>query len=229
MSVTYRDIKADVLARMTRGEWRPGELLPNEVDLARSYDCARATVNRALRELAEEGFIERKRRSGTRVKTVPSRRAQFDIPLIRGEIEALGSDYGYELLRRQLVDGPSWLTEQMRITDASPMLHIECLHLCDETPFQFEDRWINLTALPEAREADFTTQGPNEWLVSTVPFSDVELNFTAAQADSSIAYVLNCQPGEALFQMERSTWFEGKPVTYVRMFYHPGYRMTTRY
>ncbi|MGB0439661.1 MAG: GntR family transcriptional regulator, partial [Paracoccaceae bacterium] len=49
MSATYKDVKSDILAKITRGEWPPGSLLPNEIDLAQSYGCARATVNRAMR------------------------------------------------------------------------------------------------------------------------------------------------------------------------------------
>lgn len=69
--VTYRDIKADILGRITRGEWKPGSLIPGELELAETYGSARATVNRAMRELAEDGIIERKRKSGSRVRSSP--------------------------------------------------------------------------------------------------------------------------------------------------------------
>ncbi|HBB82878.1 MAG TPA: GntR family transcriptional regulator, partial [Sulfitobacter sp.] len=51
MKVTYRDVKSDILSKITKGEWPLGSLVPNEVDLAETYGCARATVNRAMREL----------------------------------------------------------------------------------------------------------------------------------------------------------------------------------
>lgn len=75
MAATYREIKADILAKITRGDWRPGALIPSEWELAESYGAARATVNRAMRELAAEGLIERKRKSGTRVRLAPLRQA----------------------------------------------------------------------------------------------------------------------------------------------------------
>ena len=86
MKVTYRDVKTDILSKITKGEWPLGSLVPNEVDLAETYGCARATVNRAMRELADEGFIERRRKAGTRVRMAPVRQARFDIPLVRAEI-----------------------------------------------------------------------------------------------------------------------------------------------
>ena len=86
MTATYRDIKSDILGKITRGEWTPGSLIPGELELAETYGSARATVNRAMRELAEEGIIERKRKSGSRVRLAPLRQARFDIPVIRREI-----------------------------------------------------------------------------------------------------------------------------------------------
>ena len=46
MSATYRDVKADILDKITRGTWAPGSLVPSEVDLAETYGSARATVTR---------------------------------------------------------------------------------------------------------------------------------------------------------------------------------------
>ena len=88
MKAAYKDVKSDILSKITKGEWALGSLIPNEVDLAMTYGCVRSTVNRAMRELAEEGLIERRRKSGTRVRMTPIRQARFDIPIVRAEIEA---------------------------------------------------------------------------------------------------------------------------------------------
>ena len=89
MRTAFRDVKDDIRRRIVGGDWAPGGLIPNEVELAEKFQCARATVNRALRELAEEGLLERKRKAGTRVRKSPLRRAQFEIPQVRQEIERL--------------------------------------------------------------------------------------------------------------------------------------------
>ena len=90
--VTYRDIKADILGKIIRAEWKAGTPIPGELDLAATYGVARATVNRAMRELVEDGIIERKRKSGSRVRMAPLRQARFDIPLVRREIEEAALD-----------------------------------------------------------------------------------------------------------------------------------------
>jgi GntR family histidine utilization transcriptional repressor len=229
MKATYRDVKSDILSRITRGDWQPGALIPNETDLAAAYGCARATVNRAMRELADDGIVERRRKAGTRVRVAPVRQARFDIPIVRAEIVEKGAAYRYALASHEITDAPDWLRARLKLETGAQALHLVCMHYADGDPYQHEDRWINLAVLPQARTVDFTDRGPNEWLVSTIPFSDVEISFSAGLADHGLTGYLACAIGDAVFTVERSTWWEGRAVTYVRLTYRPGHRLTTRY
>lgn len=229
MTKTFREIKDKIRNDIIAGTWKPRELIPNEADLAAEFGCARTTVNRAIRELAEEGLVERKRKAGTRVLNAPRRRAQFEIPIIRNEIEALGQSYGYDLISREVTPVPGWLQEPIGLEKRSKVLHLTCRHLTGSTPYQFEDRWINLAAMPEAETADFTSLVPTEWLIEAVPFSDVEISFSATAADAAVASSLHCAEGTPLFMTERTTWWQGQAITYVRLIFRPGHKMTTRY
>lgn len=229
MTATFRDIKADILGKILRGDWLPGAPIPGEIDLAEAYGVARSTVNRAMRELADEGLIERKRKSGSRVRQAPLRQARFDIPLVRREIEEHGAVYRYALVRSEVLEAPDWLRARLGLPPGGQVRHLICLHFADGAPWQYEDRWINLTLLPQAREADFTTLGPNEWLVAQVPFSEAEISISATSADAGLADHLGCAPGEPLLQIERSTRWQAQPVTLVRLVHQRGHRMTTRY
>jgi GntR family transcriptional regulator, histidine utilization repressor len=229
VTVTFRDIKDDILGKITRGEWKPGSLIPGEMELAERYGSARATVNRAMRELADEGIIERKRKSGSRVRLSPLRQARFDIPLVRREIEQQGHVYRYALVHSEVSTAPDWLRARLGLTVAGKVRHVICLHFADGAPYQLEDRWINLSLLPKARTADLSEVGPNEWLVSQIPFSEVEISISATSADATQADYLSCAPGDSLLQMERSTRWNEKPVTFVRLVHHRGHRMTARY
>ncbi|MFD2738926.1 UTRA domain-containing protein [Sulfitobacter aestuarii] len=229
MSTTFREVKADILNKIIQGVWKPGSLMPNEVELAETYDCARATVNRAMRELAEDGIIERRRKAGTRVRMAPVRQARFGIPLVRQEIEDQGAVYRYTLVRSEQQVAPDWLRARLRLKEGEAALHLICMHYADGSPYQFEDRWVNLEMLPKAAKADFTQSGPNEWLVSEVPFSDAEISFLAVQADATLAEYLGCERNDALFQIERSTWWENRAITFVRLTFRRGHRLTTQY
>jgi len=227
--IRYQDVKAQILARIRAGEWGPGALLPGEVDLAYEFGCARATVNRALQELADEGVIERRRKAGTRVKQVRAREAKFAIPLVRAEVEASGARYRYALVSRTKVKAADWLAARLGLKTGAPLLEVSCMHYADAAPFQYEHRWVNIAAVPQIEFADLTQTSPNEWLVNAVPFTDIDLSFTAISADETLARFLETKPGKAIFQAERTTWLDGQPVTHVMLAFAPGYRMTTRY
>ena len=90
---SFRAIKEEMERRIATRQWAPGATIPGEEDLAREFGSARATVNRALQELARSGVVERKRKAGTRVALHPVREAGFVIPLVGQEIEAEGAAY----------------------------------------------------------------------------------------------------------------------------------------
>ena len=94
----YQNIKTEMGEWIQTGIWKQGGLIPVEAVLAKEFGCARANANRPLRELAQEGFLERHRKAGTRVVMPVGRSANFEIPRIRLEIEETGATYRYTLL-----------------------------------------------------------------------------------------------------------------------------------
>ena len=186
-------------------------------------------MNRALREVTELGFLDRKRKAGTRVRMAPIRQARFEMPIVRVEIEKTGASYRYVLVSREILAAPEWLRARMNLKLGSKVVHLVCLHSANGEAFQLEDRWINAAALPQALQQDFTVIGPNEWLIATVPFSEVEISFLAVAADASIVTHLDHKLGEPVFCVERATWWQNAPITLVTLSHRRGYRMTTRY
>ncbi|MBI3832540.1 MAG: GntR family transcriptional regulator [Planctomycetes bacterium] len=63
----YARLSEAMLAAVASGHWRPGERLPNEAALARLLPFSLGTVQRALRQLAEDGVIVRRQKRGTYV------------------------------------------------------------------------------------------------------------------------------------------------------------------
>jgi len=148
----YQNIKTEMREWIQTGIWKQGGLIPVEAALAKEYGCARATVNRALRKLAQEGILERRRKAGTRVVMPVGRSANFEIPRIRLEIEETGATYRYALLLREVTVPPANVRSKLETSQEIRSLHLHCLHYSNEAPFQFEDRWINLKSIPEVEE-----------------------------------------------------------------------------
>lgn len=219
----WKQVRDEVLTRIQKRDWAPGAQIPHEEDLAEEFGCARATVNRALQNLADDGFIERRRRAGTRVAAVPVRHARLAIPIVREEIEQSGKSYGYSLISRADKPVTGLARLQLGLSEGERAIAVHALHLADGQPQIFEERWINPAAVPEARNAPFTEISANEWLVRNAPFSSGTLSFSAAAAGPSQAEFLQTALAAPLFVVERTTSTAEIKVTWVRMSYRPGH------
>lgn len=224
---SWQGVRDEVRRRIGQRIWKPGDMIPAETDLAREFGCARATVNRALRDLAEAGLLDRRRKAGTRVALNPVRRAQLEIPVIRDEIESRGLAYRHAILHRAMESAPPEIAVRMDLPPGARLLHLETLHSADGAPYVYENRWINPGAVPAALDEDFAEHSPNEWLVRQVPFEGGDFTFSAITAGPEEARVLGCQPQTGLFTLDRTTWTAGQVITSVRLIFHPGYRMHT--
>lgn len=220
----WRGVRETVRGRIHARDWPPGAAIPNEADLATELGCARATVNRALRALAEEGLLERRRRAGTRVALRPVARATLEIPVIREEVEATGARYGYRLIGREVAPGEADDGE-WSLGDV-PALRVVALHEADGAPWAVETRSVSLVAVPDVVEEPFDRTGPNEWLLERVPYTHGRIAFDAVTAEAK-AGLLACAAGAPLLRMRRLTWDGERPITSVELRHAPGHTLRT--
>lgn len=75
----YEQVKRQISENILVGIWPPGMQLPTEPELAETMGVALGTVRRALAELATEGLVARRRRTGT---VVTGRMPQHNLKLV---------------------------------------------------------------------------------------------------------------------------------------------------
>lgn len=224
-TVSHHTIRESLLDRIQRGEWALGALIPGEVQLAREYGCARTTVNRALRALADAGLVVRKRRGGTRVTPLPVRQARLSIPVVREQVEDAGDRYSHQLRRRRQSVPPAAIRKRLGLAARTKALYLETLHLANGAPFAFETRWINPAAVPDVAAEELEQLSINEWLVRRVPFTSGEVRFSAVNADSRVAAALGVAEGTALFLVDRTTWRGDVFITTTALHHAAGYTL----
>ena len=75
----HRQIFDELQRRIVSGQYAPGQKLPSENSLVELFDASRITVGRAVRDLQQEGLVERRAGSGTYVKGVASGSVSFGL------------------------------------------------------------------------------------------------------------------------------------------------------
>jgi GntR family transcriptional regulator len=76
-SPLYQQIKALLLQSLDQGEWKPGEAIPSETELAVRFQVSQGTVRKAVDELAAEHLLMRRQGKGTFVSTHHEARVRF--------------------------------------------------------------------------------------------------------------------------------------------------------
>lgn len=227
VSRSWQGIKAEVERRISERIWQPGDMIPNEAALAEEFGCARATVNRALQALSDEGMLDRKRKAGTRVALNRVAKATLDIPVTRLDVEQRGAEYNHRILEQSNAVPPKLILSEFGLGSDTTLLHLRTLHLSDGKPFLYEDRWINPRSVSGLEDVDFKAISANEWLVQNVPFTTGDISFSAANANAEEAEILGISLDVAIFIVNRTTWDGRHPITSVRLAYAPGFKMRT--
>lgn len=89
-SPLYRQIKGLILQSLDSGEWRPGEVIPSEMELAVRFGVSQGTVRKAVDELAAENYLLRRQGKGTFVSSHNDPRAFFRflrLQRLNGDVE----------------------------------------------------------------------------------------------------------------------------------------------
>jgi len=102
MALKYKDIAAQLRRDILDGSYPPGTLLPTEQQLCAIHQVSRQTIRTALQSLADEGLIQRRQGSGSRVLDLqhPAKQLQRTIAIITTIIWLLvGQTFGFALAR----------------------------------------------------------------------------------------------------------------------------------
>ena len=76
-SPLYQQIKGLILHSLQAGEWKPGEAIPSEMELAARFRVSQGTVRKAIDDLAAENLVVRRQGKGTFVATHAEQQVQY--------------------------------------------------------------------------------------------------------------------------------------------------------
>ena len=226
----YQQVKDFIARRIQEGVWRAGDKLPSENDLVNQFHVSRMTVNRALRELVEQGRIVRVAGVGSFVAEDKPQSTLLQIANLASEIRQRGHDYRCDVLSVERVAATLEVAASLNLRTGESVFHSLCVHREDGFPVQLEDRYVNPRQVPNYGQQDFSQLQPSEFLVRNVPFDQIEHVVDAVLPTAEQAALLEMNVGEPCLLLSRRTWSHGVPITLVRCL-HPAsrYRLGSRF
>lgn len=222
-SPLYRQIKNLILHGLAAGEWRPGEAIPSEAELAVRFNVSQGTVRKAIDEMAAENLVVRKQGKGTYVASHNDPRAFFRFLRVvasNGSVEVPKS----EPLECWRAKAGQEAARILQIQPGAPIIIVRRLLSFNEKPVVLDEIYLpgdvfqglTLDVLRDSDESIYT-------LFETrfgVRMIRAEEHLRAVSADRVAAELLHVEEGSPLLSVERVTFTYGdKPVEWRRGLY----------
>lgn len=225
----YRQVKEHLARQIESGTYAPGERVPSEHALVAELGVSRMTVNRAIRELTAEGWLTRVPGVGTFLAEPKPQSALFEIRPIADEIAERGGRHSARIVEAGVEKAGPEIAHLMGLMLHEEVFHVVLVHCENDRPIQVEDRYVNPKLAPAFLDQDFAEVTPSHYLLTHVPYSEMEHVIESKPPSERECALLEIEPAEPCLILNRRTWKGEIVVTRVR-FTHPGgsYRLGSR-
>lgn len=219
----YQQVKNLIIKRISKGDLKPSDRVPSEHELVEAMNVSRMTANRALRELNDEGWVERVAGRGTFVANRRARSHLLEVRNIADEIVRRGHAHSATVLKQSRQHARGRVAKALHVDQGTDVFHLLIVHHENGAPVQVEDRHIVADFAPDCLGRDFTRVTPSAYLSSVAPLAEAEQVVRAQMPNAAARKRLAMEAGEPLLVVLRRTWSDGRPVTFARL-QHPGTR-----
>jgi GntR family transcriptional regulator len=224
-SPLYQQIKTLITRSLQAGEWRPGEAIPSEMDLAARFKVSQGTVRKAIDELATENLLVRRQGKGTFVGTHAEEKVQFRFLRLAPDDagEAAAAERRFIDCRR--LRAPSDIARALALKAGDTVVQVRRVLSFADAPVVLDDIWLPgqlFKGLTAERLSDY--RGPMYGLFEAefgVRMIRAEEKIRAVAADEAAAQLLGVPQHTPLLSVERlSLTYGDKPVELRRGLYN---------
>ena len=218
-SPLYQQIKALITQSLQSGEWKPGELIPSEVELASRFKVSQGTVRKAIDELAAENLVMRRQGKGTFVSTHHEARAHFRFLRLMPD-EGVPHHPDNKIIEVKRLRAPAEVARLLDLKSGDAVVYIKRVQSFEGEPTILEELWLPgllFKGLTAERLVEY--KGPMYGLFES-EFGTRMIRATekirAVAADASAAEYLHVLEGTPLLCAERVSFTYGDKAVELR-------------
>lgn len=211
----YKKIKEQIIHSLVSGEWQPGEMIPNEKQLAERFGVAISTIRAAIGELVASDVLSRKQGKGTFVTEHNSPNAYRYFNLYHSD----GSKVSFyrQLIRSRKESPDDETIRLLRLNGPEIVFKLRTHIHSKNTIIAVADMTVSQRLFPEL-DKNMSIEGDQSLYAvfqSTYNINVVRIveQLVAAKAPAAIAKVLKLKAGEPLLQVKRTAFtFNNQPI-----------------
>ena len=214
----YREVRRRILDCLSRGEWKPGDVLPNERELAERFGVAISTVRAGVGELTATGVLVRRQGKGTFVARHNAGPQQFRYSNVYDDAGTkLSTLRTVRSLQRVRADPPTIERLQLQRERQPHIYRIEATLTDGDRAVGVMELILPAHLFPKAKREDFEQTGENlytlyqrKWGVTVMRMEEW---VSARAADAKTARILKVPAAHPLMRLERVAYsFNDLPV-----------------
>jgi GntR family transcriptional regulator len=212
----YEQIKVFITQSLIAGEWKPGESIPSEIELAARFNVSQGTVRKAIDALAMENIVVRRQGKGTFVAT--HKEEQSKLRFLRltsadGHKQPLNN----RMLSCKRVKATAEIAQLTGLKKGTAVIEIQRLLSFADEPKILDYiivqskffRGLNSSRISENNGSLYSMYET----VYGIPMVRAEEKLTAVAASDDQGQLLNVEPGFPLLKVERVAYTYGdKPM-----------------
>lgn len=212
----YDQIKTLLTQSLIGGEWRPGEMIPSEMELAARYKVSQGTVRKAVDSLAGENILIRRQGKGTYVATHNEEGIKLRF------LRLTAADGKKELLQHQFVScekskANTYIAKALDIKPSAPTIEVKRMLTFSGRPLIYDHIIVPAASFKGLNASKVLESNGSMYSMYETKFGvrmvRADEKLTAVGANQEVATALKLQEGFPLLSVERTSYTYGdKPM-----------------
>ncbi len=153
----YFQMKEELKKQILTGKYSEGDLLPSEKEFKALYDLSSTTIRRALNDLVQEKYVERKVGKGTFVKVQKVTRNLRSVIGFTNNMLEMGFEPSTKVLSLKTLSVNIFAMERLSLKKGTEIFELKRLRLANDSPMMLETRYIRKDLCPGLDKHDLDT------------------------------------------------------------------------
>lgn len=219
----YVQLEEILRATIERGQLKPGERLPGELELCQTYDVSRTVVRQALKDLTDQGLIVRDRGKGTFI--AEPKISESLVQKLTGFYQDMvdrGLTPVTQVIKQEVVPANEIIAGYLSLKPGTPVIEIERLRFIQNEPLVLVTSFLPYALCPQLAHIDLSKR-------SLYAYLEKEANLFIARGRRTIeavpageyeAQLLQIEKGAPLIKLDSVSYLnDGTPMEYYRAFH----------
>lgn len=201
-SPLYQQIKGLILQSLQAGDWKPGEAIPSEMDLAARYRVSQGTVRKAIDELAADNLVVRRQGKGTFVATHAEHHVQYRFLKLKPDVGDIAAEGPAQrtIIECKRARASAEVARPLALRNGDAVLQVRRILAFSGVPTILEDLW-----LPGQAFKGLTAEQLAQFQGATYAMFELEFGVRMVRAEEKIKAVLPDETQANLLQISPQT------------------------